>query len=84
LPEESQVTGRALTPGLRRWIRDPDFWTLARQEESLPSESALTTWTQVRVGLPGVLREANRIKGGTSTSQKQLDHLTPEIPMIPW
>jgi hypothetical protein len=25
LPEESHPTGKDLTPGLRRWIRDPDF-----------------------------------------------------------
>jgi hypothetical protein len=32
-------------------------------EESLPAESALTTGTQVMLGLPGVLTEANRITG---------------------
>jgi hypothetical protein len=32
-----------------------------------------------RVGLPGVLSEANRITGGTSSSQRQLEHLTPGI-----
>ena len=40
----------------------------------MPAESALTTGTQESVGLPGVLTEANRITGGTSTN-----HLTPEI-----
>jgi hypothetical protein len=63
-----------MTLGLRRWIRAPDFWTPALQEESLPAESALTTETQVRVGLPGVLTEANRIKGGSGSSQRQLEH----------
>jgi hypothetical protein len=49
------------------------------QEESLPVESALTTETQERVGLPGVLTEANRITGGKSFSQRQLEQLSPEI-----
>jgi hypothetical protein len=38
-----------------------------------------TPGTQEAVGLPGVLTEDNRIKGKTSSSQKQLEHLTPEI-----
>ena len=38
----------------------------------LPSESALTTGTQERVGVPGVLTEANRITGETSSTQRQL------------
>ena len=57
----------------------PDICAPSLQEESLPAESALTTGTQERVGLPGVLTEANRITGGTSSSQRQLEHLTPEI-----
>jgi hypothetical protein len=61
-------------PRTRRWIRAPDFWTPVMQEESLPAESALTTGTQVRLRLPGVLTEANRITGGTSSSQRQLEH----------
>jgi hypothetical protein len=64
-----RATGRALTPELRRWIRAPEFWAPALQEESLPAESALTIRTQVRVGIPGVLTEANRIRGGSSSSQ---------------
>jgi hypothetical protein len=79
LPEESQPPERALTPGLRKWIRASDFWTPTLQEESLPAESVLTNGTQVRVGLPGVLTEANRFTGGTSFSQRQLNHLTQEI-----
>jgi hypothetical protein len=63
-----------LTPELRRWIRAPDCWRPALQEESLPAESALTIGTQVRVGLPGVLTEANRITGGSSYNQRQLEH----------
>jgi hypothetical protein len=49
------------------------------QKESLPAENALTTGTQERVGFPGMLTKTNRITGGTSSSQRQLDHLTPEI-----
>ena len=45
----------------------------------LHAESTLTTETQERVGLPGVLTEASRITGGTSSSQRQLEQLTPEI-----
>jgi uncharacterized lipoprotein YddW (UPF0748 family) len=45
----------------------------------LPTENALTTGTQERVRLPGVLTEAKRIRGGISSSQRQLEHLTPEI-----
>ena len=57
----------------------PDICAPSVQEESLPAESALTTGTQMRVGLPGVLTEANRITGGTSSSQRQLEHLKPEV-----
>jgi hypothetical protein len=45
----------------------------------LPAESALTTGTQERVGLLGVLTDSNRITGGTSSSKRPLEHLTPEI-----
>jgi hypothetical protein len=69
-----------LTSGLRKWIRAPDCWTPALQEESLPAESALTTGTQVRVGLPGVLTEANRITGGSSSSQRHLEHYHQRFP----
>jgi hypothetical protein len=42
-------------------------------------QSALTTGTQERVGVPGVLIEANRIIEGTSSSKRQVEYLTPEI-----
>jgi hypothetical protein len=74
LLEESQPPERALTAELGRWIRAPDCWTPALQEESLPAESALTTGTQMRVELPGVLKEANRNTGGSRSSQRQLEH----------
>jgi hypothetical protein len=41
----------------------------------LRAESALTTGTQERVGLLAVLTEANRITGGKSFSQRQLEYL---------
>jgi hypothetical protein len=66
-------------PGPRRGIWAPEFWSPSLQEEGLPAQSALTTGTQERVGLSGVLTKANRITGGTSSSQRQLEHLTPEI-----
>ena len=56
----------------RRQSWAPDLCAPSLPEESLPAESALTTGTQERVGLPGVLTEANRITGGTSSSQRQL------------
>jgi hypothetical protein len=61
-------------PELRRWVSASDCWTPALKEESLPAESVLTTGTQVRVGLPGVLTEANRITGGTNSNQRQFDY----------
>ena len=57
----------------------PDLCAPSLPEESLPAESALTTGTKERVGLPGVLTKANRITGETSSSQRQLEHQTPEI-----
>ena len=45
----------------------------------MPAESAPTTGTQERVGLLGVQTESNRITGGTSSTQRHLKHLTPEI-----
>ena len=41
-------------------------------KESLPAESILATETQKGAGLPELLTEANRITGGTSSSQRQL------------
>jgi hypothetical protein len=38
------------------------------QEESLPAEWTLTTETQERAGLPGLVTEANRITGGTRSN----------------
>jgi hypothetical protein len=63
----------------RRQISAAELCALSLQEESLPAESVLTIGNQERVGLPGVLAEANRITRRTSSSQRQLEHLTPEI-----
>jgi hypothetical protein len=38
----------------------PDLCIPSLQEESLPTESTLTTETQERAGLPGLLTEANK------------------------
>ena len=50
----------------------PDICAPSLQEESLPAESTLTTETQERARLPGLLTEANRITEGTSSNQTQL------------
>ena len=50
----------------------PDLCTPSLKEESLPAESTLTTGTQERARLPGLLTEANRIIEGTSSNQRQL------------
>ena len=56
----------------KRQVRMSDISTPSLQEESLPAESTLTTETQERTRRPGLLTEANRITGGTSSNQKQL------------
>jgi hypothetical protein len=45
----------------------------------LPAESALTSETQEKSTLPGLLIETNRITRGTSSNQRQLQQLIPEI-----
>jgi DNA repair exonuclease SbcCD ATPase subunit len=82
LTEESWPTRRVLTPELRRWISAPDYWTTVLKEESLPPESALTTGTQERVGIPGVLTETIRITGGSSSNQRQLQHYNRDFQMV--
>jgi hypothetical protein len=52
----------------------------SRQLDACPERGELacressTTGTQVRVGLPGVLTEAKRIRGGSSFNKRQLEH----------
>ena len=50
----------------------PDICAPSLKEESLPAESALTTETEERASLPGLLVENNRIMTGTSFNQRQL------------
>jgi hypothetical protein len=50
----------------------PDICPSSLQEESFPAESALTTETQERASLPGLLIKANGITRGTSFNQRQL------------
>ena len=59
-----------LQPGDRAELQNPMH---------LPDDSTLKTETQERVGLPGVLTGANRITGGTSSSQRHVEYLTREI-----
>jgi hypothetical protein len=48
----------------------PDICAPSLQEEGLPAESSLTTETQERASLPGLLIEANKITGGISSNQR--------------
>jgi hypothetical protein len=50
----------------------PDICAPSLKEEGLPAESALTTETQERASLPGLLLDNNRIMRGTSSNQRQL------------
>ena len=50
----------------------PDIYASSLKEESLLAESALTTETQERATLPGLVIEANRIMRGTISNQRQL------------
>ena len=43
------------------------------------AEPSVQKFHQERAGLPGVLTQAYRPTGGTSSSQRQQEHLTPEI-----
>jgi hypothetical protein len=56
----------------RKQIWTRDICTPSPLEERWPAENTLTTETQERFGLWGVLTEAKRIIGGTSSSQRQL------------
>jgi hypothetical protein len=61
----STVSGLHLLPGGRS---EHHMCPPTLQEESLPAENALTTETQERVSLPGLLIEANRITRGISSN----------------
>jgi hypothetical protein len=63
----------------RRQSWAPVLYAPSLPEESLPAANTLTIGTQDRVGLSGVLIEADRITGGISSRQRQLEHLTQDI-----
>jgi hypothetical protein len=52
--------------------KEADVCAPSMQGESLSAESTLSTASQERAGLPGLLTEANRIIGGTRSNQRQL------------
>jgi hypothetical protein len=56
----------------KRQVWTPDICTPPLKEERLPAESTLTTETRERSRIPGLLTEANRITGRTSSNQRQL------------
>ena len=64
-PGTGPVSGLHLQPGGRSERQT------SVQEESLPAREYLTTETQERAGLLGLLTEANEITGGTSSNQRQ-------------
>jgi hypothetical protein len=73
--EATQLLGHALfwpSSPARRQVKKPDIYAPSMQEESLPAESTLTIEIQERSSHPGILTEANRITGGTSSNQRQL------------
>jgi hypothetical protein len=63
----------------RKQIWAPDICTPSPLEERCSADNTLTTETQERVGLWGVLTEAKWIIAGTSSSQRQLQQLMPAI-----
>jgi hypothetical protein len=69
--EETHLLGQAMF-----WAftitKEADVCVPSMQGESLSAESSLTTESQERAGLPGLLTEANRIIGGTRSNQIQL------------
>jgi hypothetical protein len=71
-PRDLRTYGEWNTTSARRQVRTPDIWAPSLQEESLPSKSTLTTETQERACLSGLLIEANIITRGTSSNQRQL------------
>jgi hypothetical protein len=54
-PRDLKTSGEWNTTSARRQVRTPDIWAPSLQEESLPAESTLTTETQERASLPGLL-----------------------------
>ena len=56
-----RTSGEWNTTSAKRQVRTPDIWAPSLEKESLPAESTLTTKTQERAGLLGLLIEANII-----------------------
>ena len=50
----------------------PDICAPSLKEENLPTERALTTETQDKASLPGILVENSRITKATSSNQRKL------------
>jgi hypothetical protein len=71
-PRDLRTSGKWNTTSARRQVQMPNIWSPSKQEESLPAESTLTTETQEKASLPGLLIEANIITKGTSSKQRQL------------
>jgi hypothetical protein len=71
-PRDLRTSGECNTTSARWQVPMPDIWAPSLQEESLPAESALTTETQERASLPGLLIEINRIIRGKISNQRQL------------
>ena len=68
------------TTSARRQVQTPDIWAPSLQEESLPEESTLTTETQERASLPGLLMEANRIMGGQAPNRDNNNNKLQRLP----
>jgi hypothetical protein len=58
-PRDLRTSGEWNTTSARRQVQMPDIWAPSLQEESLPAESILTTETQERASVPGLLIENN-------------------------
>jgi hypothetical protein len=58
LPRDPKTSSEWNTTSVRRQVQTPDIWAPPLQEESLPTESTLTTETKDRASLPGLLIEA--------------------------
>jgi hypothetical protein len=67
------------TGSLQAFILSQEVELILRPLCSFPATGELATGTQERAGLPGVLTEANRLTGGTRSSKRQLEYLTPEL-----
>jgi hypothetical protein len=76
--EATEILGQGLfrpPSSARKWSWSSVLCAPFLTGKSLPPGSALTPGTQERVGLT----EANILTGETSSSQRQLEHLTPKI-----